>query len=158
MGQEINLEPDGFAAGMAYIEVEHSLFDALIVYWTPATGVCKVAGFHNIVQPDEYGDAHKHAYERFSGYVEEKYGNPSEQFDFLREGSIWEEPRDWLAGLRTNERTLASYWIASEGVSLPDTLESISVVVVEDAITVRYEFENFETALRYVKSSIVDQF
>ena len=158
MGQKIEVEPAGVVSGMAYIIVEHSLFDDLIVYWLPTTGVCKVEGIHNVSRPDAYGDAHREAHDRFSGYVESKYGRPSDAFNFLREGSPWEKPRDWLDGLRANERTLVNYWIAKDGASLPVALNSISVEANEHAIVVRYEFENYTAALEAARSSIVEQF
>lgn len=158
MGQRIEMEPAGWQGGLAWIAVEHSLFDQLFVYWFPATGVCKVTGVYDVVQPDAYGDAHRDAHERFAGYVESKYGKPSSVLDFLREGSPWEEPRDWLEGLRTSERILASHWIASDGANLPAALDSITVLAGEDAIAVSYEFENYGEALKAAERSIVDQF
>jgi len=57
--------------------------------------------------------------------IGQTYGLPTDEFDYLKYGSIWSEPRDWLTALRKGERVYATYWMGDDGLSLPEPLGSI---------------------------------
>ena len=82
--------------------------------------------------------------------LSKKYGE-SESFSFLMEGSIWNEPQDWMQGLLNEDRTLAARWKASSQKQLPNQLSCV-FLVAEAAdtssgyVAVEYEFENHQIA------------
>lgn len=143
MGQSITEEPEGRNAnGMLYITEKHSVLDEVSVYWTPAAGVCLLRGVYRVPSPDNYGQAHKAAFDMLTGLVMRKYGEPSDIYDFLHSGSIWNEPNDWLGGLECKERVLSAFWDGNKG--LPAELSAISVDAEESFIVVTYQFANFD--------------
>lgn len=143
MGQTIDGEPKGTAKnGLHYIKMQqHPLaFDEGWVYYTQETGVCAVRGYFFIDNADNYGDAHKVAFNRFVDLISEKYGQPTEEFDFLETGSIWNKPRDWLTALRKKERHLLFAWTEN----LPHGIEGIFVIALPAEIKVEYNFSNYK--------------
>ena len=155
MGQTIKDEAEGDATGVSYRAYEHRAFsEGVTVYWTTATGVCKLMGLHTVVSPDEYGDAHKSEVNRFTEIVKTKYGEPTESLDFANEGSIYDEPQDWLMGLRKRERQLANVWVKD----LPDGITSITVVASEHHVAVEYDFANLPNAIEVGRRLFADDF
>ena len=60
MGQAVEQEPTFFHSdGISVLAVDHALFDPLTVFWTPATGVCRLVGMVRINSPDNYGTLHR---------------------------------------------------------------------------------------------------
>jgi hypothetical protein len=80
------------------------------------------------------------------------YGQPSNSADFLRSGSIWREPEDWMMGLTKKERTLATWWVAlsrnGQNVSLPHQITGILLDTTglgpsKGCLFLSYEFQGF---------------
>jgi len=87
--------------------------------------------------------------------LEARYG-AHKKFDFLRAGSIWDEPRDWMMGLLREERTLATYWDNEEGSRMSDRLVSVSlrahaVSTSQGLIQLTYEFENMPACIAEIR-------
>ncbi len=55
-----------------------------------------------------------------------KYGKRT-KYDYLRSGSIWDEPKDWMMSLRQEERTLALFWSIDNGSVLAEHVSGISL-------------------------------
>ena len=142
-GQIINEEPEGEEDGFLFIRAEHRAFDHLAVYFTHNQGVCGVAGY-SYLNGDEYGLAHKREFSKFVDLVRRKNGSPTVENDFLRPGSIWDEPQYWLMALRRQEYVLDTAWVAKEGSELPRGMKLIGVQATPDSIIVRYYFDNME--------------
>ena len=143
-GQKIDTPAEGISRGVSYIRVGHRAFsNGVFVYFTETTGVCMLMGLDEVTNPDNYGETHKDAYELFRDRVAAKYGK-YEEFDYLRDGSVWDKEQSWLDGLRAKERTLKAYWLAKIGSTLPDGLESIAVEADASFIKVRYQFDNID--------------
>ena len=158
MGQAIESEPNGKSdRGVPYIAKDHNFFYKVVAYWTPATGVCNVKGIYVVPSPDDYGEAHRSAFNHISDLVGRKYGEPSDAFDFLDAGSLWDEPRYWLMGLKSGERLLQRFWAKKPSI-LPSGLGSISVKASELLIVVDYEFVNFPDCVEEGEASLADDF
>ncbi len=124
---------------------------------SPREGLCKVSGVGRDVSTSVFGTEAKSAFERIEELVTEKYGTPR-KFDFLRSGSIWDEPRDWMMGLLRQERVLAAYWSADVGSSLPSHIASIGLemqALSTDKAYARlgFEFSNFAACSAELKTN-----
>ncbi|HEX8697000.1 MAG TPA: hypothetical protein VF746_31570 [Longimicrobium sp.] len=124
----------------------HPDFDGFTLVISPSHGLCKVVASSRTVETSAYGDRLKNLYERIRDALHAKYGE-GEEFDYLRSGSIWDEPRDWMMGLLREERTLASYWGRDSG-TLPGNLQAIALKAValspsSGFLLLNYEFSTF---------------
>ena len=132
---------------------DHPLFDAVVPHAQKNTGVCAVTGIKVVTVPDDYGTEHKRLFENIGEMVAAKYGEPSSKFDFLRSGSIWDEPRYWRMGLRQKERVLSRYWMQDEVPQLPRGVTSIGLTAHDGAVRLRYEFENLDECVAEQKAA-----
>ena len=112
---------------------------------TPEHGLCKIMTGTGAVTTSAYGSELRGRYNSFKSALTAKYGEGAE-LDFLRSGSIWQEPRYWMMGLLKKERKLITFW-AEKNKPTIDNLKSVMVeanaVNVETGfVTVGYEFEN----------------
>lgn len=156
MGQTINDEAEGDVKGVSYRIYDHRAFNGgIAVSWTNNTGVCRVAGFHHVVAPDDYGRAHKSAVARYAAWVAQKYGEPENTVDVISASSKWaDEPRHWLMGLRKGERHLAHYW--TDG--LPNGVTAIEVRASAASVVVLFEFDNAAECVDVGQQSLGDGF
>lgn len=111
-------------------------------------GLCVVKAISDVISTNRYGLALKGKFNGLKEALEKKYGKHKTQ-DFLLPGSIWDEPEDFMAGLKKKERYLRAYWDAEEKSTLTDNLKAIMLAAVglgheEGIIYIQYEFENSE--------------
>lgn len=124
-------------------------FDLYMATAAPGVGICRVVGLGKTYENDEYGTSARAAYRRLKSALAARYGN-SKEFDFLRAGAIWDEPREWVWSVYKKERSLSSFWDSQEGSNLPAgltsvTLQTKSVNPSSGAyLTVTYEFDNLD--------------
>jgi hypothetical protein len=127
--------------------VPHSNFVNYIVTATPQHGACKITAISRDIIADSHGRAVRRAYEQLLAALTEKYGPPSQSVDTLKAGSTWKEPRDFIMGLRHEERFLAAF--RTDSTSLPDGIRAILVEAKAyrsdvGYVVVGYEFANFK--------------
>jgi hypothetical protein len=105
-------------------------FESYHLIVSPTTGLCKIIGVGNTISSDAYGSTVQSHFQNISDALTAKYGTPTNEFDFLKSGSIWDSPREWMMSIRQNERTKASYWGGPEAKSrLPSPLSVIELSV-----------------------------
>lgn len=158
MGQSIDEEPEGKNDyGLWYVSKKHDLFDGgVYALWTNSTGVCMVKGFYEVPSPDDYGNAHRRAFNMLSDLVKHKYGEPSVTIDSSPDDIIWGQSMHWLRTLETGERELYSGWFEEPSI-LPPGLK-ILVDAESSAIEVEYSFANFDECMEEGKSAVAEDF
>ena len=87
----------------------HPDFVAYGVLASPTHGLCKVVAVGKTLQLNSFGDQIKAAFEETAKSLEGRYGK-FKRADFLKTGSIWNEPDDWSMALAKEERSLAAMW------------------------------------------------
>jgi len=122
----------------------HPDFDQYMVTISPERGLLKISAIGITIQTNRYGTVLKAAFDEVRTAVASTYGPPSKDFNFLRSGSIWNEPEDWMMGLVKEERVLASYW----DKELPNhivgiVLEANTLSTEKGYLVLRYEFAGF---------------
>ena len=133
----------------------HPDFDDYRLVVTPAHGLCKIIAFTKVISTSVYGTELVSKFSGIESALATKYGN-SKRYDHLRNGSIWNEQRDWMMGLRKKERTLTSYW-TNEGRELPDNVQAIELDAVainteQAMVKLVYEFKNSDQCVDWIKS------
>lgn len=86
----------------------HPLFDFYLVRVDEKEGVYSIEAYGSI-PTSEYGTEAEEAYENMKKQLSKGYGKP-EEVEYLKSGSIWDEPRDWMMGLVKKDRTCLSFW------------------------------------------------
>ena len=128
------------------VPTPNSEFDFYSVRVTPTTGVCKLTAFGKTHTGDSCGTDVRSAFGRLHDVLVSRYGT-AKDYDFLKDGSIWNEPRDFHMGGLKGERTLSSFWLARNGSTLPSQFSPIGLDVqaVDGGpyVVLNYEFSNF---------------
>lgn len=104
-----------------------TLFEIYIVQSTSETGLCYLKGVGKDIRVNDFGSAMRSEFEGLVRLLERKYGTPQKQYDFVRDGSIGDDPEDFMMSLYKGDRFLAALWENSEAQSLPDSLQTIGV-------------------------------
>jgi len=152
MGESLNalkplgLEPTGVAGiyEMQSVPDPHPDFEHYSVGLTSEDGLCKVMATSYPIATSAYGDDLKSQFQAARDALNAKYGK-GKDYDFLKEGSDLNAPKDWMMGLVMKERVLVTYWVQG---NFPDGIASIALEARADdsnsgTIRVGFEFKNF---------------
>jgi hypothetical protein len=139
---------DRFYYSAKTVPSPHAAFEAYGFIISPTLGLCKISAIGKDLAPDAYGSEARRVFGDLADAITAKYGSPSNEFDFLKAGSIWDEGRDWAMAVKQNERTLSKYW-GTEGKSLLDPLRTIGLSVhatssTNTYVTLTYDFKNID--------------
>lgn len=131
-------------------------FESYIAVATPQNGICKVTGVGKSFNSDDYGTELKSLFTRLKTTLQNKYGK-SRDFDFLRQGALWKEPREYGWSLYKNERTLASFWNAEQGSTNLGSLNGVSLEAKASSpdstyVNLSYEFSNMGSCLSVIRA------
>jgi hypothetical protein len=85
------------------------------------------------------------------------YGK-NRRIDRLLPGSIWDDPSDWMMGLRQQERLLQATWSAEHGSNMKNNIESIILVARAKSsdlgyLLLQYSFTNSERCLKEIEQT-----
>ena len=104
----------------------HSFFESYIVQISPTKGLYFVKAISKDISTNVYGTELKSSFDNLENKLLKAY-RKNTRFDFLRSGSIWNEPKDWMMALRKKERSLMSYWDKETGFKKVDNLQQIII-------------------------------
>lgn len=135
----------------------HPDFEVYTVVLTPEHGLCKIQAVGSNIDSSSYGSELESKFKDLTSAMAGKYGSQGRNFDFLRSGSIWNEPKDWMMGLLKKERTLTTFWSPPESQNLPDSLATIVVEAIalsgsKGYIKLGYDFDNISGCLETLKA------
>jgi len=102
-----------------------SYFEKYQVILSHSYGVIFIGASGETIESDEYGSTIKSKAESVVKLLREVYGEPDIAKDILKEGSIWNTPRDWLTSVRKKERIYNFIW----GNGLPNNIEAIALEI-----------------------------
>lgn len=135
----------------------HPDFQSYTALVTPAHGLCKIMATSRNIESSSYGTEIEEKFKDLISALTGKYGAPGKQHNFLKQGSIWNEPKYWMMGLLKKERILSAFWLPPENSNLPDSLTTIYVQTValsrsHGFIELNYEFDNVSECIDTVKA------
>ena len=73
--------------------------------------------------------------------LEKNYGKGT-VYDFLRSGSIWDEPNDWMMSLLKQQRYLSAFWEKENKEVFPGNISTIGISA--DALTTESGYISLE--------------
>lgn len=118
----------------------HPSFESYSVAIDDVKGVYKINIFGNDIETSIYGIALKEEYEKIKNQISITYGNPK-SYDYLRSGSIWDEPNEWMKSLEKEERVLHSFWYPEP----KETIESIFLEAIALGSDSGYLFLSYQS-------------
>lgn len=87
----------------------HQAFEGYNFVISSTSGLCKVNAVGKDIATNSFGESIRSTFSDLKNALTEKYGKPSNDYDFLRKGSIWRDSRDWMMALKLKDRTLESH-------------------------------------------------
>jgi hypothetical protein len=141
----------------ARVPKPHSAFESYTLAISPKQGLCKVVAIGVDIRTSVYGAELVSQFDAIEQMVTEKYGR-AQRHDFLRSGSIWNEPRDWMMGLLKKERALTTFWTREEIPALPPALGAIELEAnalssEKGYLILSFEFANFDVCSAELKTN-----
>ena len=134
----------------------HPLFKTCRMAIDPDLGLVKLVVRSSVIRTSTYGDEIKSKFKEIREALNSKYGK-CKTYDLLRIGSIWDEPQDWMTGLKKKERILVAIWTKGEQKLEKETLlkninlSAVAVTVNKGVLFLSYEFEGFGELLEKQK-------
>ena len=91
----------------------HPAFEFYILQIAPESGLSWIKAIGNDIPTNGFGNSINSAFLEMEGKLKNTYGK-CERTDLLLQGSIWNEPQDWMMALVANGRDTDSGFIAIE--------------------------------------------
>ena len=128
----------------------HSAFQQYVLAFSERQGLYEIRALSEDFSSSAYGNEVQGRFFALKEKLEKAYGD-CKLYDFLFVDSIWDEPRDWMQGLLSQERALSGHWERKEGATLDNGIEAIylrghATSTSEGYISLSYCFENYDTA------------
>jgi hypothetical protein len=122
----------------------HAAFESFTLMFSAKDGLLKIIAYGKDIRTNGFGEAVRTSFDELRDAVSQTYGKPGKSIDFVRTGSIWHEPEDFMMGLLKEERNLAVMW----DTALPNSIHAI--VLEANALsrdkgylTLTYEFQGW---------------
>ena len=114
----------------------------------PNAGLCQIRVAGITIDSSSHGVELRNEYRRVRDALESVYGTYGDA-DYLRSGSIWNEPEDWMMAVRRNERVLQAAWDGEEGSTMRNNVKQVLLDVralstSKGWIALQYRFDNEE--------------
>ena len=124
----------------------HSDIESYMAVHTNKLGISKIVGIGKSSEYDKTGSRTRNTIDKIAKQLSLKYGEPADDYDFLRNGSIWDEADEWAMAIRLNERYYTYTWE-------PENIDNVSNILLEAKstdgtstyFTIGIEFNNFQT-------------
>jgi hypothetical protein len=145
VGQSAVKEVDGDRLVLTTAPTPHASFEYYVLWVSPERGLVKVGALGKNIKTSRYGDEITSAFTEIQNSITKGYGTPK-TWDYLKAGSTWNEPQDWMTGLEKKERVLASYWKFTTSPNHIDNimLEAMAQSLEEGYLMLTYEFDGFD--------------
>ena len=92
----------------------HSAFESYVLKIHPVTGLCQIRAIGKNIESSSHGTELVSAFENLRGQIVSAYG-ASNLVSFLRSGSIWDEPEDYMRAIERKERVFQAIWENEDG-------------------------------------------
>jgi hypothetical protein len=113
-------------------------------------GVIAIIASSKDITTSVYGEAIRNEFDKIKNQISISYGQ-SKDYDFLKAGNIWNEPKDWMMALLKEERALGAFWAREYGSILPDDISSVwlraeALDTSTGYLILRYESADYDEA------------
>ena len=139
----------------------HSKLDTYVVRVSPSHGLCLVRAVSAPITTSGHGIELRSAFKNLEVQLAKAYGEPDTRTDRVLEGSLWDEPDEFVMGLLKKERQLQTAWNAADGEALKDGVVEILLNGSAERtdtgrVDVQYRFANYEACAAELSAEDVD--
>lgn len=106
---------------------EHPGMETYVVQYFEGIGICWVKGIGKDISDNGLGYSTKGTADKLKNQVAKVYGEPTDLFDFLSYGSIWDDLDDWMMGLAQQERYYTYAWSTEDGYQKVKGIDQIMI-------------------------------
>jgi hypothetical protein len=126
----------------------HSFFDVYYLRFGPKTGLCWVMAESKPVATSVSGTELRSEFDQMEERLTAQY-RKGKRYDLLRDGSMLNQPKDFMPGLQKQDRSLTAIWSVKDGAVMSDHLQEVWIQACalsdeKGCIRIWYQFENFE--------------
>ena len=128
----------------------HPAFEFYWLVFSPKDGLLNIVAFGNGIRTNGFGEAVHDSFVQIQEGISKTYGPPDVSSDRVRDGSIWNEPQDWMMGLLKGERDLMAIWYKTvfSTKKLPNritgiVLEAKASSTEQGFLVLKYEFDGW---------------
>ena len=126
----------------------HSFFDVYYLRFGPKTGLCWIVAESKPVATSVSGTELRSEFDQMEERLTAQYGK-SKRYDLLQDGSMLNQPKDFMPGLQKKDRSLTAIWSVTDGAVMSDHLQRVWIQACalsdeKGCIRISYQFENFE--------------
>lgn len=141
-----DVEGQQYLAATAKVPRSHPRFKAYMLQVLPTAGLCAITAVGVDVRTSSHGVEMLAEFDAMVESLQAAYGDHRRN-DFLRSGSIWDEPEDWMMALSRKERVLQAVWDQDAGSSSKNRVKEVILsasTTRTDAgyLVLQYRFEN----------------
>ena len=131
-------------------------FHSVTVYGTESAGACIVKAFLVKKNVDSHGAEARDLADNISERLQKKYGKPSKKFTYLRHGSIWKHPEDWMMALYRKERKHHTFWVLNSPINEVHSISLELVALSSSSVlaVLKYEFGNIRRCIKEAREKI----
>jgi hypothetical protein len=154
VGKDAVIKDQGYVLRVIKAPKPDSAFEAYTLLISPDKGLLKIIAAGQTIDSSPFGTETQVEFSRIRHSIIEKYGAPTQDYDFVQPNSRLAAPSDWMASLLKKDRKLAAGWDLSEEKhkSGDAKQEHLSSILVESMglkinagwVQVSYEFEGFD--------------
>jgi len=115
----------------------HSTFNTYVIRVSPTLGLHFIKAISTNISTSVYGTELLHSFNSIKESIGKTYGKYYQK-NALKTGSIWNEEKDWMMGLKLKERDLYAYWSPDDGSSLPKDITYIQLEAKANSTNIGY--------------------
>jgi hypothetical protein len=145
MGTDSVRQMDSETLRLRTVPKPHSAFEYYSLLFSPKDGLLKIVAYGNEITTNVFGEAVHRSFIDIRDAVSQTYGQPVNTLDYVKDGSIWKEPEDWMMGLLKDERMLMSGWVKALPNGIHDIyLEAKALSREKGFLILGYEFDGWQ--------------
>lgn len=156
----IKEKPDrlgGEVLELSTVPKPHPMFEQYDLFISKQDGLLKIVAASKDIETSEDGADLSREFRDIRAALVSVYSKPENDFDFVKAGSLWTEPRDFMMGLLKKDRYLSSNWDARQGSALKDgivilALDGYALSPDKGYIVLLYEFTGWEAYVDKVQA------
>lgn len=124
----------------------HAAFGTYVLKISPDAGLYSIRAISHSISSNSYGAELRSKFNSVHSKLVKLYGK-HKMHDFVKPGSVWDEPIDWMMALSKKERVFAAKWSEADGSNLKDNIVTITLFAIalsstQGVITLEYHFSN----------------
>ena len=145
---ELDLEPnDGTSTSYIFqsVPVPSRHFEIYAGTVGDQAGLCNIRALTGPIDTNRFGHGLRSRFDQLQEALTERYGEPR-LFDLVIPGSLWDEPRDFMMGMRREDRKLVAFW-SNDDAPLGNDLKGImlegkALSTTAGLVILQYDFLN----------------